>query len=158
MHQSSRRFLILLTQSGAVAVDPKPIQLIGYTEGRNDLPDGQFANWVTNRACIVQGRRHGTASPGRGTDEEAARLDAVRGMVARRQDGDHRLALGKPGERGVGTRTQDVPHDRRLALRYLPARPGHRQGHQPDGGRPRQHLQHRPVLTCPAERATASRR
>ena len=29
-------------------------RLIGYTEGRNDLPDGQFANWVTNRACIVR--------------------------------------------------------------------------------------------------------
>jgi Tol biopolymer transport system component len=28
--------------------------LIGYTEGRNDLPDGQFANWVTNRACLVR--------------------------------------------------------------------------------------------------------
>lgn len=35
--------------------------LIGYTEGRNDLPDGQFANWVTQRAFVVgadgQGRR-----------------------------------------------------------------------------------------------------
>ena len=28
--------------------------LIGYTEGRIDLPDGQFANWVTNRACLVR--------------------------------------------------------------------------------------------------------
>jgi Tol biopolymer transport system component len=28
--------------------------LIGYTEGRNDLPDGQFANWVTHRACVVR--------------------------------------------------------------------------------------------------------
>lgn len=27
---------------------------IGYTEGRNDLPDGQFVNWKTNRACVVQ--------------------------------------------------------------------------------------------------------
>ncbi len=27
--------------------------LIGYTLGRNDLPDGQFANWVTNRAWVV---------------------------------------------------------------------------------------------------------
>jgi TolB protein len=46
--------LILLTRSGAVAADPKPIQLIGYTEGRNDLPNGQYANWVTNRACTVR--------------------------------------------------------------------------------------------------------
>lgn len=46
--------LILLTQSGTVAAEPKPVQLIGYTEGRNDLPDGQFANWVTNRACTVK--------------------------------------------------------------------------------------------------------
>lgn len=28
--------------------------LIGYTEGRNDLPGGQFANWVTQRAFVVQ--------------------------------------------------------------------------------------------------------
>jgi Tol biopolymer transport system component len=32
----------------------KPSYLIGYTEGRNDLPGGQFANWVTNRACLVK--------------------------------------------------------------------------------------------------------
>ncbi len=38
--------------------DDRPTQLIGYTEGRNDLPDGQFVNWVTNRACVV--RANGT--------------------------------------------------------------------------------------------------
>ncbi len=27
---------------------------IGYTEGRTDLPGGQFENWVTNRACMVR--------------------------------------------------------------------------------------------------------
>jgi Tol biopolymer transport system component len=27
---------------------------IGYTEGRNDLPEGQFANWSTQRACVVR--------------------------------------------------------------------------------------------------------
>ncbi|MFM1800803.1 MAG: hypothetical protein RJA81_155, partial [Planctomycetota bacterium] len=27
---------------------------IGYTEGRNDLPNGQFFNWVTNRACLIR--------------------------------------------------------------------------------------------------------
>ncbi|MEQ1827096.1 MAG: hypothetical protein ABL921_14170 [Pirellula sp.] len=27
---------------------------IGYTQGRNDLPEGQFVNWVTNRACMVR--------------------------------------------------------------------------------------------------------
>jgi len=26
---------------------------IGFTQGRNDLPDGQFANWSTQRACVV---------------------------------------------------------------------------------------------------------
>ncbi|MBI1324911.1 hypothetical protein GC170_17240 [bacterium] len=26
---------------------------IGYTEGRNDLPGGQFYNWITNRACVA---------------------------------------------------------------------------------------------------------
>jgi Tol biopolymer transport system component len=35
------------------AVEPPPF-LIGYTEGRNDIPDGQFANWITNRACLVR--------------------------------------------------------------------------------------------------------
>ncbi len=30
--------------------EDKPPYLIGYTEGRNDLPDGQFANWVTDHA------------------------------------------------------------------------------------------------------------
>ncbi|MGE0757641.1 MAG: TolB family protein [Pirellulaceae bacterium] len=32
----------------------KVVPWIGYTEGRNDLPDGQFANWVTRRACLVR--------------------------------------------------------------------------------------------------------
>jgi TolB protein len=27
---------------------------IGYSEGRNDLPGGQFDNWVTQRACLVR--------------------------------------------------------------------------------------------------------
>lgn len=27
---------------------------IGYSESRNDLPEGQFANWVTRRACVVR--------------------------------------------------------------------------------------------------------
>ena len=27
---------------------------IGYTQGRNDLPEGQFANWSTQRAHIVR--------------------------------------------------------------------------------------------------------
>lgn len=34
-------------------------RLIGYTEGRNDLPGGQFANWVTNRACVVRAEGSG---------------------------------------------------------------------------------------------------
>ncbi len=32
---------------------PRSAYLIGYTEGRNDLPDGQYANWVTSRAYVV---------------------------------------------------------------------------------------------------------
>jgi Tol biopolymer transport system component len=35
--------------------DDKPPFLIGYTEGRNDIPDGQFQNWITKRACVVHG-------------------------------------------------------------------------------------------------------
>src|SRR5262245_719113 len=34
--------------------EARPTCWIGYTEGRNDLPGGQFANWVTNRACVVR--------------------------------------------------------------------------------------------------------
>jgi TolB protein len=43
-------FFSLTTKSD----DAKPSCWIGYTEGKNDLPDGQFANWVTNRACVVK--------------------------------------------------------------------------------------------------------
>jgi hypothetical protein len=43
----------------ALSQEPRPTYLIGYTEGRNDIPDGQFANWVTSRACLV--RADGTA-------------------------------------------------------------------------------------------------
>lgn len=38
----------------AFADEPLPSDWIGYTEGRNDLPEGQFANWQTNRACIIR--------------------------------------------------------------------------------------------------------
>lgn len=44
--------LILVGRPG-LATD-RPTGLIGYTEGRNDLPEGQFANWSTNRACVVR--------------------------------------------------------------------------------------------------------
>jgi len=42
-----------------IAEEPKnigvrPVAWIGYTEGRNDLPDGQYVNWLTNRACVVR--------------------------------------------------------------------------------------------------------
>ena len=43
-----------LVAKRAHADEPRPTMLIGYTEGRNDLPDGQFANWVSNRACLVK--------------------------------------------------------------------------------------------------------
>jgi len=33
---------------------PRPTTFIGYTESRNDLPEGQFANNVTKRACLVR--------------------------------------------------------------------------------------------------------
>lgn len=44
--------LSMCIETPVVADDPPPC-LIGYTEGRNDLPDGQFANWRTQRACVV---------------------------------------------------------------------------------------------------------
>ncbi len=47
--------LLLLMDAVFAAEGDRPSGLIGYTEGRNDLPDGQFANWSTNRACVVRG-------------------------------------------------------------------------------------------------------
>ena len=44
---------LLVMLSPAASAAEKPTQLIGYTEGRNDLEGGQFVNWVTNRACVV---------------------------------------------------------------------------------------------------------
>jgi hypothetical protein len=41
-----------LSRGGLRATEP--LALIGYTEGRNDIADGQFANWITNRACLVR--------------------------------------------------------------------------------------------------------
>lgn len=35
------------------ADEPEPLW-IGYTQGRNDLPGGQFANWSTSRAFVVR--------------------------------------------------------------------------------------------------------
>ncbi|MFM8271770.1 MAG: hypothetical protein ACKODX_05485, partial [Gemmata sp.] len=46
--------ILLLVPVGARADDAPPARLIGYTEGRNGLPGGQFVNWVTNRACVVR--------------------------------------------------------------------------------------------------------
>lgn len=41
-----------------VCADPPADELhhwwIGYSEGRNDLPDGQFANWTTKQASVVR--------------------------------------------------------------------------------------------------------
>jgi hypothetical protein len=31
----------------------RPTLLIGYSECRNDLPDGQYANWLTKRSYVV---------------------------------------------------------------------------------------------------------
>ncbi len=51
--------LVLIMLPSAVADENAPTQLIGYTEGRNDLPDGQFANWKTHRAFVVQANGQG---------------------------------------------------------------------------------------------------
>jgi Tol biopolymer transport system component len=47
-------FGVLLGWAATASRADEPMPLIGYTEGRNDLPDGQFANWVTHRACVVR--------------------------------------------------------------------------------------------------------
>ena len=48
--------LLLLCLSPLIARgdDAIPSSWIGYTEGRNDLLEGPFANRVTNRACVVK--------------------------------------------------------------------------------------------------------
>jgi len=40
--------------NGSGPINAKPMQWIGYTEGRNDRPEGQFANWVTQRSRMVR--------------------------------------------------------------------------------------------------------
>lgn len=37
----------------------QPSLWIGYTESRNDLSNGQFENWVTSRACLVEASGRG---------------------------------------------------------------------------------------------------
>ncbi|MCC6507850.1 MAG: PD40 domain-containing protein [Pirellulaceae bacterium] len=46
--------LLILVVCGASSLASDALPLIGYTEGRNDIPGGQFFNWVTNRACVVR--------------------------------------------------------------------------------------------------------
>ena len=46
--------LLCVLPTTARADEGRPTGWIGYTEGRNDLPGGQFANWVTSRACVVR--------------------------------------------------------------------------------------------------------
>jgi Tol biopolymer transport system component len=47
-------FGVVLGWAATASRADEPMPLIGYTEGRNDLPDGQFANWVTHHACVVR--------------------------------------------------------------------------------------------------------
>ena len=54
MRQAIVFALLCVLPTTACAEDARPACWIGYTEGRNDLPGGQFANWVTNRACVVR--------------------------------------------------------------------------------------------------------
>ena len=58
MHKIIKVFAAVVVVLGlfplASADDARPTTLIGYTEGRHDLPGGQFENWVTNRACVVR--------------------------------------------------------------------------------------------------------
>lgn len=42
------------TAKVGITADDSPTGWIGYTEGRNDLPGGQFYNWITNRACVIR--------------------------------------------------------------------------------------------------------
>jgi TolB protein len=46
--------LCLADETGSTREYSRSQYGIGYTEGRNDLPGGQYANWVTQRACVVQ--------------------------------------------------------------------------------------------------------
>jgi len=46
--------MVLFLTAASRGAEPRPTSLIGYTEGRNDLPDGQYANWQTMRAHVVR--------------------------------------------------------------------------------------------------------
>ena len=46
--------LLITVVSGVSSRASDSVPLIGYTEGRNDIPEGQFANWITSRACVVR--------------------------------------------------------------------------------------------------------
>ncbi len=48
-------FVLFLSETPSAGQGERPQYLIGYTEGRNDLPGGQYLNWVTSRACVVKG-------------------------------------------------------------------------------------------------------
>ncbi len=64
MHRPDRRTFLAATLATGLGLrssvratsadDEKPDGWIGYTEGRNDLPGGQFFNWITNRACVIR--------------------------------------------------------------------------------------------------------
>ena len=54
MRQTIVIALLCVLPTTVRADEARPTCWIGYTEGRNDLPGGQFANWVTNRACVVR--------------------------------------------------------------------------------------------------------
>lgn len=43
-----------LGENRLIAEDNRPTLWIGYTEGRNDLTEGQYANWLTKRAYLVR--------------------------------------------------------------------------------------------------------
>jgi hypothetical protein len=131
---------------------PRPTTFIGYTEGRIDLPDGQFANWVTNRACLARADGAGRRVLGEELIQKSELVDSVRRVVARWKASRDSESLGEPRECGVGTREQDVSHDGRLVGRYVSARPGDREAHESHGHRPCQYLQHGIVLSARRKR------
>jgi len=107
-------------------------RVIGYTEGRNDLPGGQFINWQTNRACLVRADGTGRRVLANELLTEPNSWTQFGGWL---QDGSQAIVLSlheDPDNAALETDSSDVSHDRRLAGRQLSAGPAYKQTDQSD--------------------------
>ena len=103
--------------SAADGTNP-PDLLIGYTEFRTDLPGGRYVNVGTMRAAVVKADGTGRRVLAEELTREKGYLDAVRRLVAGRQDGHLPPRLEERRERQVGGGAQGLPLQRATAVSY----------------------------------------